>query len=337
VNYYPSIEKESANRPGTIATVEELLKNRSYAKFYYMIKKTRKLGRMLCKFIHSIRLKRCKNEVHVSFHRRVSAIPIDPVLDGYALGPLKANYVAKYNVEKTRHERDLALADTREVQTKGQERNQLYMFFVSEVVTKRRSPVGAEQVAATRVGNVIRHMHSISGTAFDAATEKTYDLIAKLSPSHLADDVATLGLTAALANLDAKNREFDGIFSARAVEKANRKDEAPMPDLREGTDSEYYLYTEALQVAYLSNELSPKSVAVRHALQGMFDEINAAIVEAEHLMPVTAQSNGTIDNSDDDGDIEEGDGDDSSNAGDNGGNSGGNNQNPPDKPPNPES
>ncbi|OAV63662.1 hypothetical protein Barb6XT_03083 [Bacteroidales bacterium Barb6XT] len=230
--------------------------------------------------INSIYLHRLTNGEHFYFHTEVRA-QVQPLVGSVAaVTDLFAKYDAALTEEDHVYKRNQKAKETGGIKEADEARDNSLVRITMAIASAVRSVDADIRKAATDLKYILDNYKGTEKASYADESGRIINLLEDLAEADAAAAVATLSLTADVANLAAQNAAFTELYLARAEKKETQWLEGTMRDARKQTDSAFHAFAEALNAAWLYNELAAKDANLRAALEQIFHLINAIIRQA---------------------------------------------------------
>ncbi|OAV72756.1 hypothetical protein Barb6_00852 [Bacteroidales bacterium Barb6] len=100
-------------------------------------------------------------------------------------------------------------------------------------------------------------------------------MIGDLKTTVLTAALSTLGLTAVTAELDDANEAFKTLYGECSDNLLTQKGGGTMANIRKNMDNDFKVFSNVVNVAYETNELTAKDAATRTELSQIIDVVNA--------------------------------------------------------------
>ena len=180
----------------------------------------------------------------------------------------------------TAYRKASSTTQTKLVESLDAERGTIYTGFVGTVNNALKSPIEAQQQAAQQLQEPIKRYALKNSYGYQEQTMRTEQFCQDLL-SNYAQQLTTLGLTAWIEALQAKNREFQAAMAQRTNEQAGYvKNE--LSNLRQQIIARYREFAKMMNAVLLYEG--------DEAYAGVIDQINA---EVRHYKQIAARKNGS--------------------------------------------
>lgn len=226
-----------------------------------------------------MKLSNARNAEHYQFHFDVSAALTAELAEAQGIGDLQKAYAELFAAEDKAYALSRGLADTKEVEAKDAARDQWARYIFQTVEAKRISPFEDEQEAAERLRVKLSPYWNCHALPYAENTAAVTNMTADMQSDDEKDDVETIGLTKAVAQLKAANEEFNIAYTSRSSEKQQREASDNMKTVRPKVDEAYRELAKAVNALYAVNSLVTKDAAVEATLGEAIDQVNALVLQ----------------------------------------------------------
>jgi len=229
-------------------------------------------------------LNNARNAEHYQFHSDVLSIVTAEVATAQKIDGLRSDYVALFDKENAAFIQNRAYESTKEIEAKDRERDDLFLYIKQTVDSNLHCPVATKKAAAEKLAFAMKPYRSANSKAFAENTAQVTNLVLDLQSEAYAGYVQLLGLTEAVAQLQAANDEFNAIYMGRSGEKLVRASSETMKSIRPKVDAAYRTLASAINALYQVNSLITRSANTETELGGVIDGVNALIVQLHQTL-----------------------------------------------------
>lgn len=229
-------------------------------------------------------LNNARNAEHYQFHSDVLSIVTAEVATAQKIDSLRSDYVALFDKENAAFIQNRAYESTKEIEAKDRERDDLFLYIKQTVDSNLHCPVATKKAAAEKLAFAMKPYRSANSKAFAENTAQVTNLVLDLQSEAYAGYVELLGLTEAVAQLQAANDEFNAIYMGRSGEKLVRASSETMKSIRPKVDAAYRTLASAINALYQVNFLVTRSANTETELGGVIDGVNALIVQLHQTL-----------------------------------------------------
>ena len=229
-------------------------------------------------------LNNARNAEHYQFHSDVLSIVTAEVATAQKIDSLRSDYVALFDKENTAFIQNRAYESTKEIEAKDRERDDLFLYIKQTIDSNLHCPVATKKAAAEKLAFAMKPYRSANSKAFAENTAQVTNLVLDLQSEAYAGYVQLLGLTEAVAQLQAANDEFNAIYMCRSGEKLVRASSETMKSIRPKVDAAYRTLASAINALYQVNFLVTRSANTETELGGVIDGVNALIVQLHQTL-----------------------------------------------------
>lgn len=229
-------------------------------------------------------LNNARNAEHYQFHSDVLSIVTAEVATAQKIDGLRSDYVALFDKENAAFIQNRAYESTKEIEAKDRERDDLFLYIKQTVDSNLHCPVATKKAAAEKLAFAMKPYRSANSKAFAENTAQVTNLVLDLQSEAYAGYVQLLGLTEAVAQLQAANDEFNAIYMGRSGEKLVRASSENMKSIRPKVDAAYRTLASAINALYQVNSLITRSANTETELGGVIDGVNALIVQLHQTL-----------------------------------------------------
>ena len=229
-------------------------------------------------------LNNARNAEHYQFHSDVLSIVTAGVATAQKIDGLRSDYVALFDKENAAFIQNRAYESTKEIEAKDRERDDLFLYIKQTVDSNLHCPVATKKAAAEKLAFAMKPYRSANSKAFAENTAQVTNLVLDLQSEAYAGYVQLLGLTEAVAQLQAANDEFNAIYMGRSGEKLVRASSETMKSIRPKVDAAYRTLASAINALYQVNFLVTRSANTETELGGVIDGVNALIVQLHQTL-----------------------------------------------------
>lgn len=229
-------------------------------------------------------LNNARNAEHYQFHSDVLSIVTAEVATAQKIDSLRSDYVALFDKENAAFIQNRAYESTKEIGAKDRERDDLFLYIKQTVDSNLHCPVATKKAAAEKLAFAMKPYRSANSKAFAENTAQVTNLVLDLQSEAYAGYVELLGLTEAVAQLQAANDEFNAIYMGRSGEKLVRASSETMKSIRPKVDAAYRTLASAINALYQVNSLITRSANTETELGGVIDGVNALIVQLHQTL-----------------------------------------------------
>lgn len=234
-----------------------------------------------------------RNAEHYQFHSDVSAVLTAELAEAQGIGDLRKAYAELFAAEDKAYALSRGLADTKEVEARDATRDQWARYIFQTVEAKGISPFEDEQEAAERLRVKLSPYWNCHSLPYAENTAAVTNMTADMQSDDEKDDVETLGLTKAVAQLKAANDDFNAAYTGRSSEKETRELTDKMKQIRPQVDEAYRSLAQAVNSLYNVNALITKDAATETTLSAVIDSVNALILQLSQTVSLRgAKANG---------------------------------------------
>ena len=177
---------------------------------------------------------------------------------------------------------------TKTVSNLDKERDSLYTGFTGTVTNAKKSPIAAQAAAAEQVEEAIKRYGADASGEYEQQTMRTEQLCSDLLANYQSQ-LTTLGLTAWVEALQAKNQEFQTAMNARTNDQAGYVP-SELSQLRLQLIAAYRNFVKMLNVVLIYEGDTAYATVV--------DQMNA---EVRHYKQIIVRKGGTVSGSTDNG------------------------------------
>ncbi len=177
---------------------------------------------------------------------------------------------------------------TKTVSNLDKERDSLYTGFTGTVTNAKKSPIAAQAAAAEQVEEAVKRYGADASGEYEQQTMRTEQLCSDLLANYQSQ-LTTLGLTAWVEALQAKNQEFQTAMNARTNDQAGYVP-SELSQLRLQLIAAYRNFVKMLNVVLIYEGDTAYATVV--------DQMNA---EVRHYKQIIARKGGTVSSSTDNG------------------------------------
>lgn len=229
-------------------------------------------------------LNNARNAEHYQFHSDVLSIVTAEVATAQKIDGLRSDYVALFDKENAAFIQNRAYESTKEIEAKDRERDDLFLYIKQTVDSNLHCPVATKKAAAEKLAFAMKPYRSANSKAFAENTAQVTNLVLDFQSEAYAGYVELLGLTEAVAQLQAANDEFNAIYMGRSGEKLVRASSETMKSIRPKVDAAYRTLASAINALYQVNSLITRSANTETELGGVIDGVNALIVQLHQTL-----------------------------------------------------
>jgi hypothetical protein len=227
---------------------------------------------------------RSRNAEHIQYHSDTLAVVTAVLAVKYNFSAFLEAYAALYKQEEEVFAQNQAFEYTKVIESKDLKRDNLWMFIKMTIEGNLLSPDVEKQAIAETLAFAIKPYRNAHELPYAENTAQITSVIAELQREDLAKNIATLGLTDAVAQLGAANTDFNETYIARTDEKLNRVSADKMKTLRPRVDRAFVDVCNVISVLYQANELTTQTPETASELGSVIDRINALSLQLQQTI-----------------------------------------------------
>lgn len=229
-------------------------------------------------------LHNARNAEHYQFHYDVLSIITDDFASACSLGSLRAAYQEAFDLENGCYLRNTSYKETPEVEAADKKRDDLFLYISQMIKANLLCPVETTATAAKRMDYQLAPYKDAPRMSYSANTAAVTDFVAKMQEEGIREDIATLGLTSALTELDNANRAFNTVYNTRSAEALSRTVSDNMKSVRPKVDAAYKELASAVNALYQANLLVLKDETTDTLCFEVIDGVNAIILRLQETL-----------------------------------------------------
>lgn len=229
-------------------------------------------------------LHNARNAEHYQFHYDVLSVFTPDFASEQGVGELQTSYQGLFDTENTCYLRNTAYKETPDVEAADKKRDDLFLYISQSIKTNLLCPVEPTAAAAKRLDYHLSPYKDAPRMSYSAGTAAVTDFVGKMQEEGIKEDVATLGLTSAIVELDNANKAFNTVYNSRSAEALTRTVSDNMKTIRPKIDAAYKELAAAVNALYQVNSLVAKDEEKEALLGDVIDRVNALILRLQETL-----------------------------------------------------
>lgn len=225
-----------------------------------------------------------RNAEHYQFNADILNIITPAFASEHQIETLRTAYQELFDTENISYLRNANYMETPEVEASDKQRDNLFLYVSQTITTGLLCPIEATASAAGRLDYYLTPYKNAPRLSYAGNTAAVTDFVEKMQQEGIKEDVATLGLTNVIAELDKANKNFNTIYNARSGEALTRTVSDNMKSIRPKVDAAYKELASAVNALYQVNFLVTKNSDKETSLATVIDQVNAAILRLQETL-----------------------------------------------------
>ena len=225
-----------------------------------------------------------RNAEHFQFHADVLSVLTAEVAQAQNIGALRETYASLFADEDTAFIQNQAYESTKEVEEKDRTRDELFLYIKQTIDSNLLCPLAHKKSAALKLDFALTPYRTANSRPYAENTAQITNFVGDMQSAEYTSHVATLGLTEAIAQLEAANNAFNAVYSGRSGEKLTRVSSDNMKAIRPKVDDAYRAVVSAINALYQVNELVTLTQSTSASLGKLIDSINALVIQLQQTL-----------------------------------------------------
>lgn len=220
-----------------------------------------------------------RNSEHYQLHASLLGVITPDFATRHSLTTVREQYELLFKQEDAAFLMNQAYADTRLIEEKDKNRDQLFGTLKRSVESYENWPVETKRGASAGLAFAFKPYRGASSRPIAENTALLSNLLQELELTANKAYLTELGLSELVALLKTANEECTAIYAARSDAKLVRAASDNLKTIRPQVDNAFALLAKSINSLYLVNELVAKDSAIQTSLSLVIEAVNALLLE----------------------------------------------------------